>query len=217
MIVSNSALDMRSVVVHVLSEALNRCVCVCECVCVRLCVCMFVCMMCVCVYVCAWVHIDVMCIYVSSLSVSPCLSLTLATPQYPHAHLSPFTRTHLHGTHCTCRLEATFGASCQDGERMDLQSSTCSLIGVCAQKLEAEEMAALTGITTHTHTHTHTHIHLHCNQTYPHTLSFWRNWFRHLMYLNCFWAGSFTFFFVYIIFEGYFLFVFVFMFMLMFM
>ena len=45
---------------------------------------------------------------------------------------------------------------------MDLQSSTCSLIGVCAQKLEAEEMAALTGTPTHTtltllsYIHTHT-------------------------------------------------------------
>lgn len=39
---------------------------------------------------------------------------------------------------------------------MDLQSSTCSLIGVCAQKLEAEEMAALTG--THTPKHTFGHI-----------------------------------------------------------
>ena len=39
---------------------------------------------------------------------------------------------------------------------MDLQSSTCSLIGVCAQKLEAEEMAALTG--THMPEHTRTHI-----------------------------------------------------------
>jgi hypothetical protein len=39
---------------------------------------------------------------------------------------------------------------------MDLQSSTCSLIGVCAQKLEAEEMAALTG--THTPKNTLGHI-----------------------------------------------------------
>lgn len=43
------------------------------------------------------------------------------------------------------RLEGTFGSSCQDGERMDLQSSTCSLIGVCAQKLTMEEMLPLTG------------------------------------------------------------------------
>ena len=39
MIVSNSALDMRSVVVHVLSEALNRCVYVCGSVCMSVCVC----------------------------------------------------------------------------------------------------------------------------------------------------------------------------------
>jgi hypothetical protein len=92
-------------------------------------------------------------------------------PRYPHPHqflasslpsLSPSTLSIHHlinvlrDTHCTYRLEATFGASCQDGERMDLQSSTCSLIGVCAQKLEAEEMAALTG--THTPKHT-THFH----------------------------------------------------------
>jgi hypothetical protein len=56
MIVSNSALDMRSVVVHVLSEALNRysvsvrlttCVCVCVCVWYRFfsfCVCKRVCL-----------------------------------------------------------------------------------------------------------------------------------------------------------------------------
>ena len=45
---------------------------------------------------------------------------------------------------------------------MDLQSSTCSLIGVCAQKLEAEEMAALTGTSTRTHALTlQSHIHAH--------------------------------------------------------
>ena len=42
MIVSNSALDMRSVVVHVLSEALNRySVCATYSVCVRVCVCVW--------------------------------------------------------------------------------------------------------------------------------------------------------------------------------
>ena len=50
MIVSNSALDMRSVVVHVLSEALNRCVCVYEsvCMCVRIDV---TCILFVCIYI----------------------------------------------------------------------------------------------------------------------------------------------------------------------
>lgn len=55
MIVSNSALDMRSVVVHVLSEALNRCVCVYECV--RVCKCVSTCLcVCICVYVCVYMY-----------------------------------------------------------------------------------------------------------------------------------------------------------------
>ena len=67
MIVSNSALDMRSVVVHVLSEALNR-----YSVCVRLIMCMCVCVrvwyrlflsVCVCKRVCLRVLVFNYCFY----------------------------------------------------------------------------------------------------------------------------------------------------------
>jgi hypothetical protein len=194
MIVSNSALDMRSVVVHVLSEALNRysgfvrlaagacvwyryflSVCVSEfvfvCLCASYCfyppVCMTICLSDLTRQIsvnlharpCLSAHFSIESLRKTFLRGDERPSMPTSAPAPCILPLSIALNTHNHhlinllrNTHCTHRLEATFGASCQDGERMDLQSSTCSLIGVCAQKLEAEEMAALTG--THTPEHT---------------------------------------------------------------